>query len=103
MVTFIDDESRISVPFGIGDIEAFRRWADSPDFPEDGRIWWLGGELYVDMSKEQIFSHVLVKTKFTTRLDLLAEEGDFGIAKHASGMDMHARETDHEWSMHRTH
>jgi hypothetical protein len=47
-----DDES-VVIPDGISDLEAFRRWTHSEDFPEAGRIWFLQGQVWVDMSKEQ--------------------------------------------------
>src|SRR3954463_16744815 len=79
MGTCIIDDVPVSVPFGISDIEAFRRWTDADDFPEEGHIWWLKGEVWVDLSKEQIFSHVLVKTRYTRVLDLLAEQEQLGL------------------------
>jgi Uma2 family endonuclease len=63
MVTFIDESVRVSVPDWVVDLESFRRWVDADDFPEMGRIWFLKGEVWVDMSKEQIFTHVGVKTE----------------------------------------
>jgi Uma2 family endonuclease len=79
MVTITDEIQSISVPDWVTDLEAFRRWTDSEDFPEDFEVWWLRGEVWIDVSKEQIFSHVLVKTRFTRVLDLLAVEQDRGI------------------------
>ncbi len=80
MVTVINDESvSVHVPAGVTDIEAFRRWADAPDFPEQGSIWWLKGEVWADMSKQQLFSHVLVKTKITVKLGAIAEAEQLGI------------------------
>lgn len=63
MVTFLNESVRVSVPDWVVDLESFRRWADADDFPETGRIWFLQGEVWVDMSKEQIFTHVGVKTE----------------------------------------
>jgi Uma2 family endonuclease len=79
MVTIIDEGHRLSVPDWVTNLEAFRRWTDTDDFPEDYRIWWLRGEVCIDMSKEQIFTHVRVKTRFTRVLDLLAEQEQIGM------------------------
>jgi hypothetical protein len=65
MPTIITDLSEVSIPGWVNTLETFRRWTDQPDFPQTGKTWWLRGEVWVDMSKEQIFSHILVKTEFT--------------------------------------
>ena len=62
MVTVID--GKISVPCWVVDIDSFRRWTDCDDFPTTGRVWWLCGEVWADMSKEQIFSHLAVKNEY---------------------------------------
>jgi hypothetical protein len=80
MVTVIFDGSKpVSVPAWVTDLESFRRWADSDDFPEEGRICYLKGEVWVDMSNERVFSHVLVKTKFTIVLGGLVEAEQLGL------------------------
>ena len=66
MITFIHESDEVvRVPAWVVDLESFRRWADADDFPDTGRIWYLKGEVWVDLSKEQIFSHVLVKLELT--------------------------------------
>jgi Uma2 family endonuclease len=45
----------------------------SDEFPEDGRICYLGDEVWVDMSKEQIFSHNQVKSEYNVVLGSLVE------------------------------
>jgi Uma2 family endonuclease len=79
MVTFVDERKQVSVPSWVLDLESFRRWAHSDEFPEDGRICYLKGEVWVDRSKEQIFSHVLVKTEYTARLSTLVEAEKLGL------------------------
>jgi len=79
MVTYIDEGQKVSVPGWVTSIDAFRRWLDQDDFPEHGRIWWLKGEVWIDMSREQIFSHVLVKTETTVVLGGLAKKEQLGI------------------------
>jgi Uma2 family endonuclease len=79
VVTVIAERWQLSVPAYVTDIDGFRRWLETDDFPEEGRIWWLKGEVWADMSGEQIFSHVLVKTKFTVVLGTLAEKEELGV------------------------
>jgi len=59
--TFIADGALLHIPASVADIASFRRWADTEEFPERGNIWWLCGEVWADMSKEQIFTHVALK------------------------------------------
>jgi hypothetical protein len=49
MVTVVNEARPISVPEGVTDLESFRRWTESDDFPEDVRIWWLKGKVWIDM------------------------------------------------------
>jgi Uma2 family endonuclease len=72
MITFINDMGSVEVPVWVVDLDSFRRWADQEDFPEQGQIDYLKGNVLVDMSREQIFTHVAVKTEFTATLSGLA-------------------------------
>lgn len=79
MVTLVVESSQVSVPDWVRDLAAFRRWADSEEFPENGRVCFLQGEVWVDMSKEQIFTHAQIKTKVGIRVGGLVELEDRGI------------------------
>jgi hypothetical protein len=79
MVTVVDESSRVTIPNGVVDLESFRRWADADDFPEHGRIWFLKGEVWVDMSKEQVFSHLAVKNEIAFVLTGLVKAGQLGL------------------------
>lgn len=68
----------VSVPDWVVDLESFRRWADADDFPEEGRISWLCGEVAIDMSTEQFFTHGQVKTKMSAVLTFEAEANNRG-------------------------
>src|SRR5205807_586516 len=70
---------QLEIPVWVTDLESFRRWIHSDDIPEDLRIWWLKGKVWIDMSKKQIFTHVRVKTKLTMTLGLLAEQEQLGM------------------------
>src|SRR5688572_1595542 len=41
------------VPTWVQDLESFRRWTRSEEFPEQGNISYLGGLLWVDLSMER--------------------------------------------------
>lgn len=80
MVTVhFDETERVSVPGWVVDIQSFRRWTDTDDFPDKGRIWWLCGEVWIDMSKEQIFTHLAVKNEFACVLTGLVKTGKLGL------------------------
>jgi Uma2 family endonuclease len=79
MNTFVVDEESIHIPEGAQrNLAAFREWAHSDAFPDTGRICYLNGEVWVDMSKEQFFSHNQVKTEYCAVLGSLAKAGRVG-------------------------
>jgi len=53
----------VRIPGDIVDLESFRRWAMSDEFPERGWFSYLGGEIWVDLSMEQAFTHNQVKAE----------------------------------------
>ena len=72
-------EGAVFIPPGAASsLAGFRKWYESDDFPEEGRICYLDGELFVDMGHERISSHVSLKTALTQVLADLAEEMDIG-------------------------
>ena len=80
MITVINESNRrVSIPSWVVDLESFRRWADADDFPEDGRAWFLQGEVWIDMSKEQIFTHLAVKREFFFVLTGLVKAEGLGL------------------------
>ena len=79
MVTLVIESDRVSIPEWVKDLASFRRWARSDEFPETGRVCFLDGEVWVDMSNEQIFTHVLVKTKFIAALSTVVDAQQLGL------------------------
>ena len=63
MSTIVFDEASVTIPPWVVDHDSFRRWVHSSEFPETGRICFLG-EVWLDMSKEQVFSHNQVKNEY---------------------------------------
>jgi Uma2 family endonuclease len=64
----------VIVPQEVVDLGSFHAWAGSDTFPERGRIDFLSGEIWIDMSEEQLFSHVRVKGEFCRVLTNLERE-----------------------------
>jgi Uma2 family endonuclease len=52
------------IPASVVDLESFRRWACSEEFPRHGHFSYLAGELWVDLTMEQLYTHNQVKGEF---------------------------------------
>ena len=78
MSTIIFDEATVHIPPWVVDRPTFRRWLNSDDFPEKGRICFLAKEIWIDMSKEQVFSHNQVKNEYAFVVTGLAKTGKRG-------------------------
>jgi Uma2 family endonuclease len=72
------DEGSITVPSSVEDLDSFRAWVHSEALPEKQRVFFLDGEVWLDMAKEQIFWHVALKTCFARVLSGFVEEADAG-------------------------
>jgi len=79
MSTVVLDTVELEIPSWVTDLNSFRRWLDDPEFPEKLPVWWLRGKVWVDMSKEQAFSHNRVRTRITSVLDQLVADEDLGV------------------------
>jgi Uma2 family endonuclease len=75
-VIVIADQVRI--PSWVSDLESFRRWSRTDDYPEQGWVSFLDGEIWVDMDMEQLFTHNQVKTEFTIVLGGLTKDEELG-------------------------
>jgi Uma2 family endonuclease len=74
----IIDEENLRIPEDALTFEGFQRWIDSGEFPETGRIDYLEGDVEVDMSPEDLYTHGAVKTAITLKLGGLVVESDLG-------------------------
>ncbi len=68
----------VQIPLWVSDLASFRRWMDSDESPEKATVTYLAGEVRVDMSKEQIYSHNRVKNEFARVLESLARKKRLG-------------------------
>lgn len=67
---------QVRIPSWVNDLESFRRWSQTDDYPERGWVSFLNGEIWVDTHMEQLFTHNQVKTEFTVVLaNLVKSEG----------------------------
>jgi Uma2 family endonuclease len=71
-------ELSIRVPASATTLEGFRAWALSDEFPQRGRISFLQGDLFIDMSPEELDTHNRVKSEVTYTIAGLNKELDLG-------------------------
>jgi len=68
----------IRIPESVVDLETFRRWARSDDFPERARLSFAANAVWVEVSMEQIYTHNQVKAAYTFGLMGLPEQNVLG-------------------------
>ena len=73
-----DSPGFFRIPLEAHTLTGFRLWVLADDFPEKVRVTFLRGEVYLDMSKEEIRTHAAVKTAVAGPLYNLNEAADFG-------------------------
>src|SRR5438270_9766384 len=96
MPVLIVQPEGVTIPAWVVDLPSFRRWADSPEFPDRGRITYLCGTIVVDLSMEQLFIHNQIKMRIASILDAIVAElargyvfGD-GARLHNTAADLSA-------------
>jgi Uma2 family endonuclease len=59
-------------------LDSFREWAGDNDLPEKTRTDYYRGEVWIDMSQEQLFTHGTVKTEIAAVLRALTKREKLG-------------------------
>src|SRR5208283_5933506 len=73
------DSGAVELPSGaLASLDGFRAWAVSHDYPERGHVSFLNGEIYIDMSPEEIETHNKVKAAIASALFALNETRALG-------------------------
>jgi Uma2 family endonuclease len=76
----ISENPPVTVPGrATASLASFRVWAGDNDLPEKAKLCYYRGEVFVEMGKEQIFSHVCVKTEITSVLHQLVKRQRIGM------------------------
>lgn len=78
MTTSVDDGMLLHIPPRAFTLAGFREWVESDDFPEKLRVTFLGGEIILDMSKEELETHAKVKAEVCRVLANVCHELDTG-------------------------
>jgi hypothetical protein len=79
MSTIVVESDCVRIPAWVNTLEAFRQWAESKEFPDKGRICYLQDDVWVDMTKEQLFTHIQVKDQYTIVLGGLVQTNQSGF------------------------
>ena len=72
----LDEDLRI--PAEVYTLAGFRRWSQGGEFPARGRIDYLDGEVEVDPSPEDLYTHGVVKTAIAGELFTLVSKAGRG-------------------------
>jgi Uma2 family endonuclease len=78
VVLSVADDQSVEIP-DVRSLTAFRRWAASKQFPEQGRIDYLAGRIEVEMSPERAFSHGTTKVEIIRALANFLAEQELGL------------------------
>jgi Uma2 family endonuclease len=77
-VSILMDRFSAVVPPEARDLDGFRRWATRPDFPPGVRVLYDRGAICLDMSNEELETHIKAKTEIARVLQNLLRETDQG-------------------------
>jgi Uma2 family endonuclease len=75
-------QDRFRIPDSVRDLDSFCRWACSDEYPERGRYSFLNGEVWVDMSPENFYTHNQVKGEIAAVLATFAKKARLGRYVH---------------------
>ena len=79
MPVIVDQLSEYRVPVWVHDFNSFVKWMHSEEFPDEGRIHFLNGEVWIDLSMEELYTHNFIKSAVTITLGRLVQKKNLGI------------------------
>jgi Uma2 family endonuclease len=71
-------EEKVRIPPDVTDLDSFSRWALSGKFPQRGHVSYLRGQIWVDVSMEELYSHNQVKGEINRALMQLVKSSKAG-------------------------
>jgi Uma2 family endonuclease len=77
-ITLVTDRFELVIPPDIRQIDQFRVWASDEEFPEHVRVTFDNGEVILDMSNEEINTHVALKGSIYATLFVLVTQLKLG-------------------------
>ena len=69
---------QIDIPAFVVDFESFRRWLHTGAFPEEGKVCFINGKVWVDLSMEEYIDHGQVRAEVGAVLHILMKQTKFG-------------------------
>jgi Uma2 family endonuclease len=75
---FASGPEQVVVPSWVKDYESFHRWMHSAAFPDEGKICFINGKVWVDLSMEEFFSHNAIRAEIGAVLQILVKQMKFG-------------------------
>jgi Uma2 family endonuclease len=73
-----DSDNVLKIPVRVSDLASFRRWVRSRHFPEKTRASYIAGEIEVDFSREEAFTHNTPKAAVTLGVANWVDKYDLG-------------------------
>lgn len=64
----VDPPEGTTFPAWVHDLPSFNRWCESAEFPETGRISYIQGDVWMDMSMEELLTHNQLKVVIASEL-----------------------------------
>jgi Uma2 family endonuclease len=68
-----------TMPVSVCTLDGFREWITSEAAPEFGRIAFLNGEVFIDMTNERVDTHGLLRLEYDRGFSNLLREEDLGL------------------------
>lgn len=75
---FAPGSAEVEMPAWVKDYDTFHRWMHSAKFPEEGKICFINGQVWVDPQREEFSSHNVVRCELGRVLANLMKETKFG-------------------------
>lgn len=73
-----ETHGQVEIPIWVNDLASFRKWVHSGVLPEKLPVHFLNGQVWVDFSMEEVFSHNAVKQALNVALGQLIRAGKLG-------------------------
>src|SRR5258708_18522346 len=74
----VSDGLYLHIPRNAFTLDGFRAWVLSDEFPEKLRVTYVDQEIYLDMSKEELQTHVVVKGEIARGIMNLSRDTKLG-------------------------
>lgn len=89
-VMIVNERETLTVPVWVNDLESFRRWSHTEEFPTDAKVLYFDGNILVDDSMERLL-HTIVKAAISRSIGNWSEQHLPGIVCIDKMRFMHKR------------